>query len=171
MMAPKGAAFLYTRPERQALLEPLVVSWGYGDNWGFSFGSQYLDYLQWTGTHDPAAALAVPTAIEFMAAHDWDAVRGRCHALAQQTARRIGELTGLPSIYADDGDYVQLVAMELDGEVDTAVLKTYLYERHRVEIPLTQWQGRKFIRLSVQGYNTQEDMDALVAGLAVFFGD
>ena len=170
MMSPKGAAFLYTRPEQQALIEPLVVSWGYGDNWGFSFGSQYLDYLQWTGTHDPAAALAVPAAIEFMAEHDWDAVRAHCHTLAQQTAQRIGALTGFPALYAEDG-YVQLVAMELDGGVDTAVLKAHLYDNYRVEIPLTQWQGRKFIRLSVQGYNTPEDMDALVAGLAAFLRD
>lgn len=164
MMAPKGAAFLYTRPERQALLEPLVVSWGYGDNWGFSFGSQYLDYLQWWGTKDPAAALAVPAAIQFMAEHDWERVQARCHTLARETAQRIGALTGRPPLYPD-GDYVQLVAMELPVGVDTAVLKQRLYDEYRVEIPLIQWQGRKLIRLSVQGYNTQEDMDALVNAL------
>ena len=29
LLAPKGCAFLYARPEVQALLKPLVVSWGY----------------------------------------------------------------------------------------------------------------------------------------------
>ena len=29
LCAPKSAGFLYARPERQALLHPLVVSWGW----------------------------------------------------------------------------------------------------------------------------------------------
>jgi selenocysteine lyase/cysteine desulfurase len=29
------------------------------------------------------------------------------------------------------------------------------------------WQDRQFIRISIQGYNTQEDVDALVEALKI----
>ena len=42
MMAPKGAAFLHARPERQPLFEPLVVSWGWQAEETFTTGSQFV---------------------------------------------------------------------------------------------------------------------------------
>jgi isopenicillin-N epimerase len=48
-----------------------------------------------------------------------------------------------------------------------AVLKCRLYDECKIEVPLTQWQDRQFVRISVQGYNTQEDVDALVNALEV----
>jgi isopenicillin-N epimerase len=29
LCAPKGSAFLYVRPEKQNLIEPLIINWGY----------------------------------------------------------------------------------------------------------------------------------------------
>ncbi len=55
-LSPKGAAILYARPERQSLVQPLVVSWGYHPAPEATTSSTYLDLLQWTGTHDSAAA-------------------------------------------------------------------------------------------------------------------
>jgi hypothetical protein len=39
-----------------------------------------------------------------------------------------------------------------------------------VEIPCYTWRGRALVRLSVQGYNDQADMDRLYAGLAALLG-
>ncbi len=47
------------------------------------------------------------------------------------------------------------------------LLKSRLYDEHKVEVPLTQWNDKQFIRISVQGYNTQADIDALVNALEV----
>ena len=47
------------------------------------------------------------------------------------------------------------------------VLKERLYDEYNIEVPLIQWQDRQFIRISVQGYNTQEDIDTLVNSLKV----
>ena len=48
-----------------------------------------------------------------------------------------------------------------------AVLKSRLYDERKIEVSLIQWQGKQFVRISVQGYNSQEDIDALVNALRV----
>ncbi len=166
LCAPKGAAFLYARPEQQYLIEPLVVGWGWGEDREFSFGSDFLDYLQWMGTHDPAAYLAVPAAIEFQAAHDWTAVREQCHALAREALLRIGEMTGLPPLYPPDSPFFQqMAAISLPPQPDIRAFQARLYDEYGIEIPGIDWRGRHFIRISVQGYNTEADVNALVTAV------
>ncbi len=167
LCGPKGSAFLHTRRDRQALVEPLVVSWGWGEDKTLSYGSDYLDILQWWGTLDPAAYLAIPVAIQFQADHDWLAVRRRCQGLVCQALQRIGQLTGLPALYPDEaGFYHQMATAPLPPIEDIKAFKDRLYDRFRVEIPCIEWNGRQFIRVSVQGYNTQADIDALIQALA-----
>lgn len=164
--APKGAAFLYTRRDLQQVIEPLVVSWGWGPDPQNPSGSPYLDLLQWSGTSDPSAYLSVPAALDFLDAHDWSTVRVRCHGLAQQWLQRVCELTGLEPPYPDDhGFYQQMALAPLPSLDDAKAFKRRFYERQRVEIPVTEWRGRAYMRVSVQGYNTQDDIDRCIAAL------
>ncbi len=169
LCAPKGAGFLYARPEVQHLLKPLVVSWGYESE--TPSASTFVDHHEWWGTRDIAAFLAVPAAIEFQAAHAWDAVRAECHTLVRDTQQRICDLAGLPPLHSDgEGWFAQMAAAPLPASTDLAALKTRLYDIHRVEVPLIDWNGRKFVRVSVQGYNTRRDTDALLAALGQELG-
>ncbi|MGH8247253.1 MAG: aminotransferase class V-fold PLP-dependent enzyme, partial [Gammaproteobacteria bacterium] len=164
LCAPKGAGFLYARPEVQHLLKPLVVSWGYEAE--TPSGSTFVDHHEWWGTRDIAAFLSVPAAIEFQKKHDWEAVRAACHQLARDTQRRIGELTRLPPLHSDDPAWFrQMAAAPLPADTDLVTLKARLYGEYRVEIPLAAWNGYKLIRVSVQGYNTPADIDVLLKAL------
>lgn len=165
LCAPKGSAFLYTRPARQALIEPLVVGWGWGEERSLRFGSDYLDYLQWLGTNDLAAYLSVPSAIAFQADHGWPAVRERCHALLQEALARLSALTGLPSPYPDASLYRQMAVASLPPLADLAKFQMRLFDQFQVEIPCIEWQARQFIRISVQGYNREEDISVLETAL------
>ncbi len=171
LCAPKGAGFLYARPEVQPLIEPLIIGWGWSDEppaaGSLSFGSSFLDYLQYPGTKDYAAYLAVPAAIDFQAQHDWPTVRTRCHTLAAEAIGRIEALTGLPSLYPQPpGDfYRQMAAAALPPIADLPAFKQRLYDEYKVEIPCVQWGERQFIRISIQGYNTRADVDVLLAAL------
>ena len=100
LCAPKGAGFLYARPEVQNLLEPLVISWGWKSE--KPGPSQFIDHHEWWGTRDIAAFLSVPAAITFQKDNNWNEVRADCHVLANEAEMRIRELTGLPSQYSDD---------------------------------------------------------------------
>ncbi|HEY3445324.1 MAG TPA: aminotransferase class V-fold PLP-dependent enzyme [Myxococcales bacterium] len=169
LCAPKGAAFLWARPERHAMLEPLVVSWGscaeVAGHTGFDAytGTTTLERrLQWQGTRDLSAFLSVPAAIEFQRAHGWDGVRARCHDLAVKVRERVRGLTGLGHVCAET-DFAQMVALPFP-KTDPAALKEELWRR-RIEIPVTTHGDHVFVRLSVQGYNSDEDVDRLVAAL------
>ncbi|MCI0518660.1 MAG: aminotransferase class V-fold PLP-dependent enzyme [Chloroflexi bacterium] len=166
LLSPKGAAFLYTRPERQALVEPLVVSWGYHAAPETTAGSPYLDLLQWTGTHDPAAALAVPAALDFMQAHRWPAVQRECQALLARALAGVNALTSLPDLYSGCPPAgQQMGAAFLPAHAVVRQLKTALYDRFRIEIPLYGWNDKKLIRISIQAYNSQQNIEALLAAL------
>jgi len=165
MLAPKGAAFLHVRRERQHLIEPLIVSWGYNAAPETTTGSRFIDLLQWTGTKDPAAALAVPTAIQFMQEHHWEEIRAECHSLLRTAIEKVCDLTGLPPSYPLDSDLYSQMGIAPLPICNSGLLKSRLYDEFRIEVPLTQWNDRQFVRISIQGYNTREDVDALVDAL------
>ncbi len=170
LCAPKGSAFLYVRPEHQAWVESLIVSWGWVEgNELFRPGRSFVSRNQWQGTRDLAAYLAVPAAIDFQAAHDWPAVRLACHALAVQARSLLAEITGLAPIAPDPAPngwswFAQMVAAPLPP-VDGRALQRRLYDEHRIEVPITDGRGQPLIRLSFQGYNTPDDLDAVLVAL------
>ena len=170
MMTPKGSAFLYARPELQGLLDPLVISHGWtADNKepGVQgpFGNPvFIDQIEMMGTRDPSAMLAVPSAIAFREEHDWAAVQRASTALAQETAARLRELTGLEPLSSPEFSAPQMVAMPIP-ECDPKEIHTRLWERYKIEIPILQWQDHYIARLSVQGYNSKPQMDYLLQAL------
>jgi len=162
--APKGCGYLYVRRELQPAIEPLVVSWGWESE--KPGPSRFVDEQEWQGTRDVAPYLAAPAALRYMREHDWPAVQARCHALLRDARARITALTGLPPIIPDDPAwYAQMAAFPLP-RCDLDALKRRLYDEYHVEVPLVAWNGLQLVRMSVQAYNTGEDIDALLCGLA-----
>lgn len=175
MMTPKGSAFLYARPEVQGVLDPLVISHGWTKDskepgaLGAFGNSPFIDGIEMQGTRDPSAWLAVPAAIAFRKENDWISVADHCRQLALDTARRLGELTGLPSLSSPEFSAPQMVAMPIP-ECDTAEIHKRLFERYRIEIPVFKWQDRCIARVSVQGYNSRPQMDKLIHALSELLG-
>ena len=165
LCAPKGAAFLHAHPQAQHLIEPLVVGWGWGKDRQLSYGSDFLDYLQYLGTNDLSAYFAVMAALQFREDHQWEAVQSACHDLLQAAMAGVQAITQLPGVYRNGRAFSQMAIMALPPTADLPALKTDLYDQFRVEVPLTSWQDRKFIRVSVQGYNTPSDIECLLAAL------
>lgn len=166
LCAPKGSGFLYARPKVQHLLKPLVVSWGYESE--MPGNSEFIDHHEWWGTRDVSAFLSVPAAIEFQKEHHWEDVQDTCHELARYAQQKICELTGLSPLHSDaDTWFRQMTAAPLPAGTDIVHLKSRLYDEHRIEVPLSDWNGNKLIRVSVQGYNTKRDIDKLLKALRI----
>jgi isopenicillin-N epimerase len=150
MCGPKGAGFLWVRPQLQERIDPLVVSWGWPEA---AFATRH----RWQGTRDPAAFLAVPAAIEFQRVWRWDEVRARCHALVE---RFVSESGLRPAAH----EFGQMVAVELPP-CDPEEVQRRLFDEHRIEVPCFEHDGRPLLRVSVQGYNDETDIQRLVDAL------
>jgi isopenicillin-N epimerase len=151
LCAPKGAGFLWARPEHQGWIEPLVISWGYRDE------ADFAERHGWQGTRDPAAFLAVPKAIEVHATFDLDGAA----ALADEAERRLSAL-GLPRMPGRPAPFMRAVELP-PGDPDE--LWKALYEEFRVEVPVYEWDGCRMLRVSVGPYNDETDIDRLVSAL------
>lgn len=164
LCAPKGSGFLYARRERQAQLRPLVVSWGTESSETVT-PSAFINELEYQGTRDPAPFLAVPAAIAFQRAHDWDAVRETAHALAARARESLTALTGLSPLSPDDGAwFAQMVSVPLPV-ADPLAVQRRLREEFGIEVVVTRWHEDALLRVSVQAYNTVEDIGRLVTAV------
>ena len=132
LCAPKGAGFLWARPELQERLDPLVVSWGRPE-------TEFAKRHEWQGTRDPAAFLSVPAAIEFQREWGWDEVRARCHALVERFVAASG-------LQATASEFGQMVAVELPP-CDPDVVQRRLFDEHRIEVPCFDHGGRSRLDL------------------------
>lgn len=163
LCSPKGAAFLYAAPGHDELLEPLVVSHGWSrphdDN------SKFLDNFNWTGTMDPSAYISVGAAVRFQREHNWQAVRAACHQLASQTRDRINELTGLEPVCPDSTDWFSQMFVARLPKATWEKLGESLWPEFKIEVPLPLWNDEPLIRISVQAYNTPEDMERLLGAI------
>lgn len=168
LCAPKGSAFLHARSEHHSMLDANVISWGYAD--GISGHSGFDAYLgktlierrmQWQGTRDISAWLTIPAALDFQSRHDWPMVQVGCHKLAKIA---LDELTKRFRTHPISGneDWAQMVAIPVSPQ-DPDLLQRRLYEESRIEIPVTSHGNKVFIRLSVQAYNTLQDIEHLLA--------
>lgn len=155
LCSPKGAGFLYARPERQELLDPLVVGWGYRE-------SEHALRHDWQSTHDPAAYLAVPAAIEFAREH------GRpveCRELLQTGSRQLAAAGFDP--FAPEQS-LQMATFRLPA-CDPEEVERRLFGEFLIEVPVRDWNGQPLVRVSIAPYNTREDLNRLEAALGVVF--
>lgn len=151
LSAPKGAGFLWARPEHQRWIEPLVVSWGYGPDRSFA------DRHGWQGTRDPTAALAVPAAIEAHRTLEREGELARCRALAASFHDRLPPVGPTPA--------PQLWATEVATD-DPDGLQRRLFDEHRIEVVVREWEGRSLLRVSIAPYNDAADVERLLDALA-----
>ena len=172
--APKGAAFLYVREDRQEGLQPAVIS--HGNNRPRPGFTPFQDRFDWAGTFDPTAWLCVPEAIRWMGEllpGGWRELRKRNHELAVQARKILCERWNVESPCPDEM-IGSIAAVELPerfqgrrsrGKIDDEQLA--LYDRFGIEVPLNRFGNpeRRWLRVSAQIYNSPADYEYLAEAL------
>jgi isopenicillin-N epimerase len=164
MMSPKGASFLYVKKNQQDWVDPLLISWGFQSD--TPSNSTFLDYHETAGTRDFSAFLAVPYCIDFMQNYDWVDKRLLCQEKTIEWANRFQEFFGFESISPIHKDFIgQMYSIPIETQ-DIRALKSALYERFNIEVPVFMNEAQVFVRFSIQVFNSDEDMQRFFDAMA-----
>lgn len=176
LCAPKTAAFLHVRRDRQSAVRPLVIS--HGANSPRTDRSRFLLEFGWPGTFDPTACLSVPEAIRCVSARvpgGWPEVMRRNRDLALAGRRllcdalhirppcpeaMIGALAAVPLPDAPAGE-LTVAPLFLEP------LQDRLLAEAGIEVPVIPWPARpkRLLRISAQLYNSRADYEQLAQAL------
>jgi isopenicillin-N epimerase len=187
--APKGAAVLWVRRDRQAAVRPLTISHGANDP--RPDRSRFRLEFDWMGTDDPTAWLSAPAAIDFVGGllpGGWPEVMARNHALVLAGRDAVCRRLGVPPPVPDAmlGSMAAVLLPEDAGAAASAALSPLdadpiqlaLRERFRIQVPVLPWPTpwtpgfsaamarRRLVRLSAHLYNDPAEYDVLADGLA-----
>jgi len=163
MLAPKGSSFLYVKEEFQNDLDPLVVSWGYESL--APGNSQFLDYHEYQGTNDVSQYLCTPKVVEFLKENNWTQVSKKCKLIVLENYKRFCDLLGTQPICPITEEFLgQMASVPVKTEKPTE-LKSILYDKYKIQVPVMPLNENIYIRYSINVYNSQEDLDKLYDAL------
>lgn len=174
--APKGAAFLHVRADRQAPMVPPVISHGLDSR---RPRSRYLETFDWVGTCDPTPWLCVPAALDFVDARfgGWERLRARCRALALRGRDLLCEALRVAPP-APDAMIGMLAAVPLppgggapSSHLYTDPLQSWLLDERGIEVPIVPWPSppARLVRVSAMAYLSEDDFGALADALREHF--
>lgn len=168
--APKGAAFLWVREERQGEIQPAVVS--HGNNRSRPGHTPFQDRFDWAGTVDPSPWFCVAETLLWMDGllpEGWPEVRRRNRDLAIQARRLLCRELSIepPCPESMLGSMATLPLPESfqtvprNGKIDREQLQ--LYDRYKIEVPFSRFgePERRWFRISAQLHNTLADYQYL----------
>ncbi len=173
--APKGAAMLHARADKQADLHPAVVSHGYASR---RPRKRSLEEFDWTGTDDPTPWLCIPRAIDLvgnLVDGGWPAVRAHNRALALRARGMLCEALAIepPAPESMIGSIASVPLPDgLDAPPSSALyadpLQRELLDVHGIEVPIPPWPvpPKRLIRISAHVYNEDDDYRKLIEALA-----
>jgi isopenicillin-N epimerase len=163
MCSPKSSGFLVIAD--RAAGRPVVTSHGASSEYGPP--NRLHAELDWSGTHDPSAHLAVPSALATLAVEGggWPAIYERNHALACEMRRRLTDGAAAPPLAPDAAlGCMAAIPIELPpGTAPLALTRRLLTDGWEVQI--VDFPRRPMVRVSAHLYNHAGEADQLGAKL------
>lgn len=163
LCAPLGTGFLYAHPRWHGVVQPQLLSWG---RLLPALPEQWDEQFTWSGTRDASLYLSVPAAIDFMTETvGLELFRSRCYWLASEACRQLMELTGEQPLAPTSGGWYGTMCHVPLPPGDWSQLQNWLWEVHRIEVPIINFNSRWFVRVSCHLYNTTAQIEQLVRAI------
>ena len=166
LCAPKGAAFLYVRRDKQSEIRPLTIS--HGTNSPRTDKTCFQLEFDWTGTNDPTAYMCVPEAIAFMGSllpGGWRELMQQNHHLVLQGRQLLCEAleVQLPCPEEMIGSMAVVPLPTMLENRDFMSIHDELFDKFGIQVQMIPWQEkpRLLVRISAQIYNTLEQYEYL----------
>lgn len=162
--APRGTAALVVAPQWREKIQPLVVSW--------EQDSGFPTRVEWQATLDYTGWLAAPVGLFTLRSLGVDRVRAHNAALAAYGQRVVGDALGVAPerLPEPGGPAVAMRLVPLPPGVATTLdaareLRARIADRLSAEVSVAGWNGRGYLRLCGQVYNTPDEYDRLAVRL------
>jgi isopenicillin-N epimerase len=169
LCSPKGAAFIYIRPELQSQTKPAIVS-NYFEK-GDTISEQFFNSYYWSGTADYTAYCCVKPVIEYLS----EVFTGGWPAIMEHNRRLVlkGRDIILNSLQLKDYTPEEMTGSmatfklnsktELDSKTGLDTLAIKLFDKYKIEavIPRLHQTDERILRISAHIYNSEEDYHIL----------
>jgi isopenicillin-N epimerase len=160
--AARGSAVLHASARWRGSLRPLVASWGEAEGFPLAFDD--------TGTDDPTPWLSAPLALRVLERLGWDRLRRHNVDLAVSGQRAVAAAIGVPAsdLPSDPAVPMQLVPLPeglVTSREQAAALQDRIGEESAVEVAITFFDGRGYVRVCAHAYNAPADYQRLAAEL------
>jgi isopenicillin-N epimerase len=160
--AARGSAVLHASARWRGSLRPLVASWGEAEGFPLAFDD--------TGTDDPTPWLSAPLALRVLERLGWDRLRRHNVELAVIGQQAVAEAIGLAAgdLPRDSAVPMQLVPLPeglVTSREQAAALQDRIGDESAVEVAITFFDGRGYVRVCAHAYNAPADYQRLAAEL------
>tara|TARA_B100002052_G_scaffold299018_1_gene334755 strand:+ start:684 stop:1832 length:1149 start_codon:yes stop_codon:yes gene_type:complete len=166
MLSPKGSSFLYARKSIQNNLKPLVISWGWESD--PIYETPFLDNNQWQGTNDISQYLIITDVINFLKENKWREVSDQCKKINIQSRAKLLSLFNEKLICINHEEWIGQMSSIILPDCDTSDLYQFLKSKN-IEVPIILWNGYCILRISIQAYNSINEIDILINHLKEYF--
>lgn len=180
--SPKGSAFLYVRRDLQSDFRPLVLS--NNAEKPKAGRSQFLTEFEYVGTNDYTAFLTIPEAIHVMAGMvdgGWARIMAMNHDLCIKGRDIICRELGISPPGPDSmiGSICTMILPPQDPNLRSRLasrpskyhdaIQDEVLGNHRIQVPFWGLAGKpeRFVRISAQLYNSEEQYAYLAAAIKV----
>ena len=114
---------------------------------------------------DPRREITIPKAIEFRNEYTWDNVSESCKKMILDFRNEI--LTSFETIPLFEDEATQWLGQMYSFSIPNHIhecgqIKTQLINEYNIEIPVFVWDERLYIRISLNGYNNEDDLHRLL---------
>jgi isopenicillin-N epimerase len=167
LSAPFGSGFVYVNPRCQSGIQPATLSWG---RLLPALPASWDEQFIWSGTRDPSPFLSVPAAIDFFTELGLERVRARMYKLAEYARQRLLDLLGTTPLASPAAQWYGAMAHVPLPPGEAQPLQQWLWDQHRIEVPIVTWHDQRYVRVSCHLYNTTHHIDRLVEALRNHLG-
>lgn len=162
-----GCAFLWVHPDRQGLVRPTAIS--------TRFGEGFTEAFDWPGAKDFGAWLSISEALRLQESYGEARIRNYTHGLAAKAVELLQKRWGTP-LGAPPPMFSAMASVALPTDVPATArvaggIRQQLRDGHRIEVTITPFAGRLWVRLSAYLYNELEDYERLADAVMAVTGN